>query len=100
VIVSDFPDEYNTHIVNIFVKEQIRALANFVDEINVIVPIPFGIELKRNISYKNYKIYPNISVHFVKYFNPIFPLSYHYIRYQWISSEINSYYSITFFPRI
>ncbi len=75
VLVNDFPNENNSHITNIFVKEQVRALAKFVDEINVVVPIPIGIEIKRKIKYRNYDLLPNTHIWFLRYFNPMFPLS-------------------------
>ncbi|QDA30610.1 glycosyltransferase family 4 protein [Thermococcus indicus] len=87
VIVNDFPNEDNSYGANIFVKEQLKAIQKFVDEINVVVPLPRGIELKRKTSYQNYIIGHKIHVHFVKYNNPLFPLAYSKLKDEWIWVE-------------
>ncbi len=87
IIVNDFPNEDNSYGANIFVKEQLKAMQKFVDEINVVVPLPRGIELKRKTSYQNYSIGHRIHVHFVKYSNPLFPLAYSKLKGEWVWVE-------------
>lgn len=86
-MVNDFPNKDNSYTANIFVKEQVKALSEFVEEINVIVPIPRGIELYRKTSYRDYAIGENVHVHFVKYINPLFPIAYSKLRREWIWLE-------------
>lgn len=87
VLVNDFPNEDNSYATNIFVKEQVRAMSKLADEINVLVPIPRGIELKRKTSYRDYDIGENIHVHFVKYLNLLFPIAYSKLRKEWVWAE-------------
>ncbi|WP_010480047.1 glycosyltransferase family 4 protein [Thermococcus zilligii] len=84
VLVNDFPTEDNSYTANIFVKEQVRALSKLVDDINIVVPIPHGLDRKRGVVYRDYQMENgNVNVHFVRYFNPLFPVTYYKFREQW-----------------
>jgi glycosyltransferase involved in cell wall biosynthesis len=87
ILASDFPNEEDTYIANIFVKEQVKALAKLLSKIIVIIPIPVGIEEKRKILYRSYQIGRNVDVFFVRYLNPLFPISYYHFKKQWIKIE-------------
>jgi len=87
VLVNNFPNKDNSYTANIVVKDQVRAMSKLVDEINVLVPIPKGIELKRKTSYRDYDIGENVHIHFVKYLNPLFPIAYSKLRKEWVWTE-------------
>ncbi len=94
VLANDFPTKNNEYTGLIFVKEQVKELAKLVDEINVVVPIPRGIEKFRehqygvkNIRYENYTIGDNVNVYFVKYWNPLFPVTFYKFRKEWLYLE-------------
>lgn len=74
VITPVFPDKENKFYGGIFVKEQVKALARYVDEINVISPIPrsFGLRLNDKICKDYY--FGNTYVYFPRFF--ILPLNY------------------------
>ncbi|KKH40467.1 glycosyltransferase family 4 protein [Methanosarcina mazei] len=87
VISSDFPDKNNTYVGNIFVKEQIKYIKNYFENVYVISPLAYGMEKFRNTSYEDYE-FDNIKVYFPKYLNV--PLFYFYGRNFWVSLEMNS----------
>jgi glycosyltransferase involved in cell wall biosynthesis len=86
IISNDFPDKDNNYIRNIFVKEQIRFIKNYFDNVYVISPLAYGMDRLRNSVYNNYE-FDNVKVFFPKYFN--FPLFYFYGRDFWIHLERN-----------
>ncbi|AEC51938.1 hypothetical protein PNA2_1022 [Pyrococcus sp. NA2] len=94
ILANDFPTKNNEYTGLIFVKEQVKELAKLVDEINVIVPIPKGIEKFREhqygikkIEYENYRVGDNVNVYFVKYINPLFPLTFYKFKKEWLFVE-------------
>jgi len=100
IIANDFPSKHDDYTGLIFVKEQVKELAKLVDEINVLIPIPRGIELYRrriygvkSIKYENYTIRSNVNVYFVKYMNPLFPLAFRHFKKEWILLESRALYS-------
>lgn len=88
VLVNDFPDSEDRYIANMFVKEQAKSLSNYVEEINVLVPVPYGLAIKRRKKYSNYRI-KNINIYFIRYLNPLFFL---FIKFGkvWVNFEIKS----------
>ncbi|NJE03843.1 glycosyltransferase family 4 protein [Thermococcus sp. MV11] len=74
VISPWFPDEHNTKIVGIFVKDQVAALGKYFKEIIVMSPRPHGID--RDL--KNYS-WGNIRVYYPRFFH--IPVSYFRKRY-------------------
>lgn len=86
VVVNNFPNEDNSYIVNIFVKEQVKALGPYFQNIFVIVPFPAGLQYKRKTRYENY-CFDNVRIYFLKYLNPLFPITWKYFREIWIYQE-------------
>jgi len=86
VVVNNFPNQDNSYLVNTFVKEQVKALSPFFQNVFVIVPYPAGLEYRRRAHYKNY-IFDNVRVYFLRYFNPLFPVTWKYRRDIWIRQE-------------
>ncbi len=84
VISNNFPDKENKYVGNIFVKEQIKYLKNYFENIYVISPAIYGIDYFRKTRHVDYE-FDNVKVFFPKYFN--FPLFYFYFRNYWIYLE-------------
>jgi glycosyltransferase involved in cell wall biosynthesis len=82
ILSNTFPNDDDRYIGDIFVKEQIKYLKNFFDQIYVISPLPYGTEYLRHIKQCNYK-FNNVQVFFPKYFNN--PIFYFYLRNYWVS---------------
>jgi len=89
VVVNDFPNQDNSYIASIFVKEQIKALSPFFQNVFVIVPYPAGLEYKRRAHYENY-IFDNVRVYFLRYFNLLFPITWKYRRDIWLYREVQA----------
>jgi glycosyltransferase involved in cell wall biosynthesis len=89
VVVNDFPNQDNSYITSIFVKEQIKALSPFFQNVFVIVPYPAGLEYRRRAHYENY-IFANVRVYFLRYFNPLFPITWKYRREIWLYREVQA----------
>ncbi len=81
VITNNFPDEGSRSIGGIFVKEQLRYLAQDFDRVTVISPSMFITGTIRGFVHKDYS-YGNVDVHFLKYLNV--PFFYRYGRKVWI----------------
>jgi glycosyltransferase involved in cell wall biosynthesis len=86
VVVNDFPNQDNSYITSIFVKEQIKALSSYFQNIFVIVPYPAGLEYRRRAHYGNY-VFNNVHVYFLRYLNPLFPITWKYRRDIWMRQE-------------
>lgn len=84
VISNNFPNQNDTYIGDIFVKEQIRYLRKYFDNVYVISPAPYGISYLRKEKQENYQ-FDNVKVYFPRYFN--FPLFYFYNRDFWTYFE-------------
>ncbi|AMM53539.1 glycosyltransferase family 4 protein [Pyrococcus kukulkanii] len=87
IISSMFPDKDNRCICDIFVKEQVKALSKYLDEIYVISPVSVWRRLKSNVDFRDYSIGDNVRVYFPTYVN--FPPK-GFLRYLWIKSEVKS----------
>ncbi|MBE0518140.1 MAG: glycosyltransferase family 4 protein [Thermoplasmata archaeon] len=81
VITNNFPDEGSSYIGGIFVKEQLRYLAQDFDRVTVISPSMFITGAVRGFVHKDYS-YGNVDVHFLRYLNV--PFFYRYGRKVWI----------------
>lgn len=81
VLSNDFPNSSGTYVGEVFVKEQVKCLRNYFEEIHVVAPIPFGIGYLRGTHYEDYR-YENVHVHFPRYVNV--PLFYFYGRNLWV----------------
>jgi hypothetical protein len=54
VVVNDFPNQDNSHIASIFVKEQIKDLSLVFQNVFLIVPYPASLEYRRKAHCENY----------------------------------------------
>jgi len=84
VIANNFPNEDNSYVAGIFVKEQIKYLKNYFQTIYVISPVAYGLEKLRKTTYSDYQ-YDNVKVFFPKYFNV--PFFYTHFRPIWVYLE-------------
>lgn len=84
IITNNYPNEDNSYVAEIFVKEQVKYLQKYFKNIYVISPVAYGLEKLRKTSYENYQ-YDNVKVFFPKYFN--IPLFYTYSRSLWTYFE-------------
>jgi len=87
VITNNYPNEDNSYVGDIFVKEQINYLKKHFETVNVISPVAYGIERLRKTTYKNYR-YDNVNVYFPKYLN--IPFFYNKFRPLWNRLETNA----------
>ncbi len=86
ILTHNFPDKYDKFTSNIFIKEQVKALSKFVDNIYVLVAFPWGMQFKRKRKYENYS-FDNVDVHFFSYLDPLFPIEWKWKREWWINRE-------------
>lgn len=84
IISNNFPNEDNSYVGEIFVKEQIKYLKNYFQTVYVISPVPYGMERLRKTVYRDYQ-YGNVKVFFPKYFNV--PFFYTHLRSIWTYFE-------------
>jgi hypothetical protein len=68
VISNTFPDENDEYIGGIFVKEQLKVLGKYFDNIYVVSQKPCGIGLLRKISQEDYRFgnMTRLSLNFVE----------------------------------
>lgn len=91
VISSTFPNNDDAYIGGIFVKEQIKYLKNYFENIYVVSPAPFGIGHLRKTKHENYE-FDNVKVYFPKYIN--FPPFYLWKRDLWVNFEMKTIKSL------
>lgn len=84
VVSNSFPDESDTYIDGIFIKDQLLSLSKYFDNIYVLIPAPLSITMIKKMPLKEYD-FKNINIHFIKYFD--FPPTYFYFREFWTSRE-------------
>jgi len=84
IITGSYPNEDNSYIGGIFIKDQIKELKHFFNHIYVISPTAIGINLLRKTEISDYS-YDNISVHFPKYINC--PIFWYFGRKFWVHLE-------------
>ena len=90
VISNNFPNKDNSYD-NIFIKEQIKFLKVYFDNIYVISPVAYGMDRLRKTTYQDYQ-YDNVRVFFPNYLN--FPLLYYFGRSLWVSLAVNATRSV------
>ena len=66
IISNNFPNEDNTNVGSIFVKDQLNHLKIHFNKIFVISPVAYGVERLRNQEYENYT-FDNVKVFFPRY---------------------------------
>jgi len=91
IISNNFPNEDNSYVADIFVKEQLKYLKKYFGTIYVISPVAYGVERLRKTTHQDYQ-YDNIKVFFPKYLN--FPLFYYYGRSLWVSLEAKTIHTL------
>lgn len=84
IISNNFPNRDGTFVGGNFVKEQVKYLKEYFENIYVISPVAIGMELLRKTHHKNYT-FDNVHVYFPKYLNC--PFFYKYGRDLWIYFE-------------
>jgi glycosyltransferase involved in cell wall biosynthesis len=91
VISNSFPNQENTFAGNIFVKEQVKSLSRYYDNIYVVSPVAHGMERLRSTKHHNYQ-FNNVQVFFPKYFNN--PLFWSWGRSAWVNLETRAVESL------
>ncbi|MCX5844412.1 MAG: glycosyltransferase family 4 protein [Deltaproteobacteria bacterium] len=91
IVSNSFPNQDNTYVGNIFVKEQIKYLKQYFDNVYVVSPIPYGMEHFRSVKYCDYQ-FDNVKVFFPKYINN--PLFWYYQRDLWVDLEAGAIISL------
>lgn len=91
VISNSFPDEDNTFAGDIFVKEQIKYLRRYFDNVYVVSPVAYGMERLRKTEHSDYQ-FDNVQVFFPKYVNN--PLFWCYGRSLWVDREARAIMSV------
>lgn len=71
VLSNTFPDKDNLSFGDIFVKEQIKYLRKYVDNIYVVIPVPYGRDLLKKEKHTDYQ-FDNVQVFFTKF--PMLPI--------------------------
>lgn len=91
VISNNFPNQDDSFVGGIFVKEQIEYIKNYFDIVYVISPVAYGMERLRNTTHKNYQ-YDNVKVYFPKYINN--PIFWYYCKPMWVNLETKAINSL------
>ena len=91
VISNSFPNNDNTFVGDIFVKEQIKYLRHYFDNVYVVSPVAYGMERLRKTEHSDYQ-FDNVKVFFPKYINN--PLFWYYDRSVWIDLEARAIISL------
>jgi glycosyltransferase involved in cell wall biosynthesis len=84
IISNNFPNKDGTFVGGNFVKEQVKYLKKYFENIYVVSPVAFGMDLLRKTHHENY-IFDNVHVFFPKYLNC--PLFFKYGQDIWIYLE-------------
>ncbi len=91
VISNNFPNQDDTYVGNMFVKEQVKLLSKSFKNVYVISPIPFGIEMLRKTRYSDYR-FDNVRVFFPRYLNS--PINWTHARTRWVTNETKAIRSL------
>jgi len=91
VICNNFPNQDNTFVGGIFVKEQVKHLKSYFDNVYVVSPIAYGMGYLRKTKHFNYQ-FENVQAFFPKYINN--PLFWHYGRSMWVCLEARAIRSL------
>lgn len=91
IISNSFPNEDNTFVSDIFVKEQINYLRHYFDNVYVVSPVAYGMEHLRKTKHSDYQ-FDNVQVFFPKYINA--PLFWYYGRSLWVDLEARAIASL------
>ena len=91
VISNSFPNEDNTFVGDVFVKEQIKYLRHYFDNVYVVSPVAYGMEHLRKTEHSDYQ-FDNVQVFFPKYVNN--PLFWYHGRSLWVDLEARATMSL------
>lgn len=91
VISNNFPNHDNSYVGDIFVKEQVKYLRHYFDNVYVISPVAYGMDRMRNIRQHDYQ-FDNVRVYFPKYINN--PLFWNHGRFMWVNLELRAIESL------
>ena len=91
VISNSFPNKDNTFVGDVFVKEQIKYLRHYFDNVYVVSPVAYGMERLRKTEHSDYQ-FDNVQVFFPKYINN--PLFWYYGRSLWVDLEAKAILSL------
>jgi len=91
IVSNSFPNQDNTFVGNIFVKEQIKYLKQYFDNVYVVSPVAYGMEHFRSTKHFDYQ-FDNVKVFFPKYINN--PLFWNYGRALWVDLEARAIISL------
>jgi teichuronic acid biosynthesis glycosyltransferase TuaC len=91
VITNSFPNQSGSYIGGIFVKEQVKILKKYFDNVYVISPVAYGIERLRKTKHADYH-FDNVQVFFIKYINN--PFFWYYGRSIWAKLEARAIKSL------
>jgi len=84
VISNSFPNKDNTFLGDIFVKEQLKFIKDYFDNVYVVSPVAYGMEHLRKTKHSDYQ-FDNVYVYFPKYANS--PLFWRNWKTMWIHLE-------------
>jgi glycosyltransferase involved in cell wall biosynthesis len=91
VISNSFPNKDNTFVGDVFVKEQIKYLRHYFDNVYVVSPVAYGMEHLRKTEHSDYQ-FDNVQVFFPKYVNN--PLFWYHGRSLWVDLEARAVMSL------
>lgn len=91
VISNNFPNKDNTFVGDVFVKEQIKYLRHYFDNVYVVSPVAYGMEHLRKTEHSDYQ-FDNVQVFFPKYVNN--PLFWYHGRSLWVDLEARAIMSL------
>lgn len=91
IMSNSFPDKYDTFIGNNFVKEQIKYIREYFDNVYVVSPVAYGMEYLRKTKHCDYQ-FDNVYVYFPKYINN--PLFWRYGKTLWMDLEAKAIMSL------
>jgi len=91
VISNSFPNQDNTFVGDVFVKEQVKYLRQYFDNVYVVSPVAYGMERLRKTEHFDYQ-FDNVQVFFPKYVNN--PLFWYYGRSMWVNLEARAIMSL------
>ena len=91
VISNSFPNKDNTFVGDVFVKEQIKYLRHYFDNVYVVSPVAYGMEHLRKTEHSDYQ-FDNVQVFFPKYVNN--PLFWYHGRSLWVDLEARAIMSL------
>jgi len=91
VICNNFPNQDNSFVGGVFVKEQVKYLGHRFDNVYVVSPKAYGMGYLRGTKHNDYQ-FDNAQVFFPRYINN--PLFWYYGRSMWVELEARAISSL------